>query len=170
MNIEVEFTPNNPQQGALVIDNLRLDVSFGHEKKKVGVALPSADSDSFIALRHLTTPQQPEVRRFELYLSPSVLEALEASRNGSEAIFQLRVSGNITGYATAETEPNEKRQGIPWPENVLLNAAPSWVFKPERRSDDLVLDVPQNDWVNLLDQAGFGKTILVEIKLLRCHS
>jgi hypothetical protein len=132
MDIEVVFTPNNPPQGALVIDDLGLDVSF--RNKKVGVARPSASSDSFIALRQLKTGQQQEVRQqFGLYLSPSTLEALEACRNGSDAIFHLRVFGNITGYATAKTEPNGKRPGIPWSENVLLNAEPGWVFKPETK-------------------------------------
>jgi len=105
MDIEVVFTPHNPPQGALVIDDLCLGVSFGD--KKVGVARPSADSDSFIALRQLTTGQQEVRRQFELYLSPSELEALEASRNGLDALFHLRVCGNITGYATAKTEPNQ---------------------------------------------------------------
>lgn len=162
MDIEVVFTPHNPPQGALVIDDLRLGVSF--VDKKVGVARPSANSDSFIALRQLTTGQQEVRRQFELYLSPSELEALEASRNGSDAIFQLRVSGNITGYATSKIEPNEKLQ-IPWSENILLNAEPSWVFRPVRRFHDLPLIVPQSDWGKLLDQAGYQKTIFVEIKI-----
>ncbi len=165
MAIEVVFTPSNPPQGVLVIDDLRIGVSFGNEKKKVGVARPSADSDSFIALRQLKTGQQEVRQQLELYLSPSTLEALEACRNGSDAILQLRVSGTITGYATAETEPGEKGQGIPWQESVFLNAAPSWVFKPERGSHDLVLKVSQSDWVVFLEQAGYRKTVLVEIKL-----
>src|ERR1700730_5304970 len=103
MDIEVVFTPHNPQQGALVIDDLRLGVSFAD--KEVGVARPSANSDSFIALRQLKTGQQQEVRQqFGLYLSPPALEALEASRNGSDAIFHLRVFGNITGYAAYNEE------------------------------------------------------------------
>ena len=59
MDIEVVFTPHNPQQGALVIDDLRLGVSFG-DKKKVGVTRPSANSDSFIALRQLKTDQKQD--------------------------------------------------------------------------------------------------------------
>jgi hypothetical protein len=165
MAIEVVFTPNNPPQGALVIDNLRVGVFFGSEKKNVGVARPSADSDSFIALRQLKTSQQEIRQQFELYLSPSTLEALEATRNGSNAIFHLTVSGNITGYAATRTEPNEKQPETPWSENVLLNVEPSWIFKPVRGLHDVGLTVPQSDWVKLLDQAGYKKTVFFEIEI-----
>ncbi len=60
--------------------------------------------------------------------------------------------------------PSSEPWETPWPENVLLNAEPRWVFKPARGFDDHVLKVPQSDWVKLLDQAGYQKTIFVEIK------
>jgi hypothetical protein len=165
MAIEVVFTPNNPQQGVLVIDDLRVGVSFGNETKKVGVARSSADSDNFIALRQLKTSQLEVRRQFELCLSRSALEALEAARNGLDAIFHLTVYGNITGYATAKPELNEKQPETPWSENVLLNSEPSWVFKPVRGFHDVALTVPKSDWVKLLDQAGYKKTIFFEIEM-----
>lgn len=164
MAIEVIFTPNNPSQGALVIDDLRVNVSFGNEKKYVGVARPSANSDGFITLRQLKTPQYEVQQQFELYLSSSTFEALEASRNGSDAMLYLMVSGNITGYAADKIEPNEKQPEIPWSEHILLNAEPSWIFKPVRGSHDVSLAVPQSDWVKLLDQAGYKKTVFFEIE------
>jgi hypothetical protein len=168
MDIELVFTPHNPPQGALIIDDLHLDVSFGD--KKVGVARTSSNSDSFIALRHLKIGKQQEVQQqFELYLSTSALEAVEASRNGSDAIFNLRIFGNITGWATTKTEPNEL-PGIPWSENVLLNVEPSWVSKPVRGFDDLYLKVPQSEWVKLLVQAGYQKIIFVEIEVPECDA
>ena len=66
MNIDIVFTPNNPPQGALIIDDLRLSVSFGNGKQEVGVALPSANYDSCIWLRRFTTGQQDVPRQFRL--------------------------------------------------------------------------------------------------------
>ncbi|HTT80846.1 MAG TPA: hypothetical protein VMF86_14315 [Stellaceae bacterium] len=165
LSIQVGFTPNNPPRGALVVDDLRLGISFGSNKQDFGIARPYGDYESCITVQRLVLGQQQEARRqFGLYLSASMLEALEAVRNAEDAVFQIRVSGNITGYAAEKADLDIRPpENILWSENTILNAPPAWVFRPERRFQDIVLTVPQSEWITILDKAGYQKTVFLEI-------
>jgi hypothetical protein len=166
VEIEVVCIPQNPMQGALAIDDLRLVVAFGN--KSIGIARPTVISDSFIAFRQLTSAQPPQVRHFELRLSSGALSRLERLRNGSDVVFQLTLLGNITGYAARKPEQKEVHSGIPWAGTVLLNEEPGWVFKPETgRHEHLVVTIARSEWVKLLDAAGYRSLMLIEIEMPR---
>lgn len=168
MDFVVQFTPRNPPKGAVVVDDLYVGVSFGDKKQDIGIARP-APLDGWTAalsIRGQPHGQQPERVRFRLYLTPTVLEAIEVSRNGGDTAFHLKILGKITGYDIDAAEEEIKPNGIAWSAHVLFCAAPARVYKPAGGYHDCIMRVPQSEWVKVLANVGFHKTILLEIPIL----
>lgn len=168
MDFDLQFTPHNPPKGAVIVDNLGLSVFFGDKKHDVGVAYPApiGGMPSVIALRRQPHGQMDINGRFRLYLTPAMLEAIEAFRNARDAKFDLKVFGTITGYDSDVAEANVMDQNMTWNGEVLLNAAPARIYRPQRAFQDVVLTIPQSRWVEILNGAGFNKTVLLEIPIL----
>lgn len=164
IDFTVSFTPDQlpgGHPGAFIVDDLHVDVCFGQDRREVGLARPAPNGPSFIALR--TPPASFSINlAFRLYLSPSALEAMEESRKGGDAVFHLKILGNVKGYATRQTGQHISPDA-PWRENLLLNGAPLGVYQPERGFRDFQLPISQSDWCRLLEKAGYQSSILFEI-------
>lgn len=162
---EIAFTPINPNRGALIINDLNVNILVGEPKQDFGIAHPApmVGRPDFIAVRHQLYGQQDTHIRFRLYLSPASLEALEEERAGLDAKFWLRVCGTITGYDADEKGDFTPGQDIAWPGQALFNAGPSHIFRPQKAYQEIPLNISKSDWCGLLDKAGYRKIILFEI-------
>jgi hypothetical protein len=148
LGIEVRFTPNNPKGRAFLVTDLHVGIEFGTEKQVVGVARPVpaelSNTEGFVVVAPSSTGQREQSQHFRSYLCPAALEALEAARNGMDAVFQMTVCGTTALHAGNATKE-------------LKN--------PEKGSHVVPLPVSQSQWVKLLEEAGYQRSILLEIGL-----
>jgi len=164
MDFDVRFTPNNPRVGAVIVDNLELGVAFGDVTADVGVAHPSLDTGMPSTISFRRQPRQFDLGiRFRLFMTPVILETIESLRVGGDAKFHVKVFGTMTGYECVADEPSALDPNAAWSGEQLLNATPSCIYRPLRDSHDLLVTVPQSKWVEMLNAAGFNKSILFEI-------
>ena len=139
IDINLHFAPNNPQDSRYFVGDLHIGVEFGNEKRCVGVAHPVttefSNTENFIDIRPLKNGQREIQRDFRLYVSSCTFEEMEAARNGADALFYLKACG------TVETPERSKQKGV----------------------EEIRLEIPRSNWIKLLEEAGYEKTIFFEI-------
>lgn len=79
---------------------------------------------------------QPTAILYELLLSPAAIEALEHLRGGESIQFRLKIQAHLTRGA----------------ETLATN-------------DEVLCSVPQSDWIAVLEQMGYRKTLLLELPI-----
>lgn len=79
---------------------------------------------------------QPSTILYELLLSPAAIEAVERLRGGDRIQFRLKIQAHLTmGAETLATK------------------------------DEVLCSVPQSDWIAVLEQIGYRKTLLLELPI-----
>jgi hypothetical protein len=165
LEFEIALSPINPSKGGLMINDLNVSVAFGNERGDLGVAspAPTGGMPDFVVIRRQPHGQHDVHIRFRLCLSVASLEAVEEKRAGSDANFRLRIYGTVTGYDADEKGNFTPAQDIAWPGQALFNAGPSYIFRPQKAFEDILLSISQSEWCHLLEKAGYRNTIFLEI-------
>lgn len=167
IEFDVWFSPQNPPKGALIIDDLHMSVAFGTTTNDLGIARPApmGGAAGVLAIRRQEHGHADTNIKFRLYMMPSVLEEIEAVRNGSDATFHLKILGRLTGHDIDGDELPLMPQGIAWSGHVLLCSPPARVYTPAAGCQDAALTIPESAWCEILARAGFTKTTLLEIPI-----
>lgn len=166
LDILLGFVPNNPPSGAVVVENLQMIVSLGGPQQEVGIAYPTPGNGNSFSVRHHRTGHQYDAGiGFRLYLSGSVLEAIEQGRCGGDLSLSLSVHADMTGHAVDEPEPPNAPQNDHWSGHVLLNGGPKRIYGRHPGFHSLSLVIPQSEWIKQLNAAGYQKTILFEVPI-----
>lgn len=133
MYFDVKIHPD--QAKPFRLENVRARV-FAGGSPSPQMLLGDADPEAPILIR--TGKEYPSSARllFDVALSVSQLEALEAIRNGGDLYFKLHLYGE--SYGTHDPIPAH---------------------------DDVQLHIAQTDWVKLLKQAKFAEIVLFEVPL-----
>jgi hypothetical protein len=145
---------------------LQVVVSLGEPKRQLGIAYPTSGSTGTIAVRNVPNGRQFDIGiGFQLHFSKPALEEVEAYRNGGDTTFHLALHGELKGYQADGAEPRMTAPGDPWSAHVLIDAAPSRVYRQHPGLHSLILKVPQSDWIKLLERAGYQRSILFEVSV-----
>lgn len=166
LDVNLRLVPNNPPSGAVVVEDLQIAISTGEPRRVIGAAYPAVTmgAATTIATKHMPTGRQLESNIcFRLHLSSITLEAIETIRNGRDLMLFLDVRGVIKGYAIDGPEPQNRAPHDPWAGHVLLDGGPSRIYRQQPAVQNLVLNVPQSDWIKHLATAGYQRTIVFEV-------
>ena len=122
----------------------------------VGTAFPK--EEDFLTPMHPQARNAPSVRRtFALDIDPRVLDGIEQERSERDISFQLEVLGTGTVFALREAN-FQSATSLPKP----LGVEPLF-FEPYMVKADIHYQIPQSDWIKLLDQMNYARTLLFEI-------
>lgn len=122
----------------------------------VGTAFPK--EEDFLAPMHPQTRNVAAVRRsFALDVDPRTLDKIEQERNEQDISFELEVLGTATVFALRNAN-FQHASSFPEP----LGVEPL-LFEPQLAKADIRHQIPQSDWIMLLDQMGYARILLYEI-------
>lgn len=122
----------------------------------VGTAFP--EKEDFLTPVHPGTSNTVAVRRsFALDIDSHTLDRIEQERSEQDVSFELEVFGTGTIFAVRDAN-FQHDPSFPKP----LGIEPLF-FEPCQVKADIRHQVPQSDWIKLLDQMNYARTLLYEI-------
>lgn len=122
----------------------------------VGTAFP--EEENFLPPVHPGTPNTIAVlRSFALDVERYTLDKIEQERKGQGIAFDLEVLGTGTVCRLQDVN-SQQASSLPKPFGIE-----SLLFEPQLAKTSIRHTVPQSDWIKLLDQMGYARTLLFEI-------
>lgn len=122
----------------------------------VGTALP--EEEDFLAPMHPQARNAPAIRRtFALNMEPRALDKIEQERSERDISFELEVLGTGTVFALRKAN-FQRASSLPEP----LGVEPLF-FEPYMAKADIRYQVPQSDWIDLLEKMDYARIMLYEI-------
>lgn len=156
---ELSFVPMSWDGGQLQgyvpsLSSLRLVVKLNGTV--IGTASPK--EEDFLAPMHPQTRNAVAVRRsFELDIDLHTLDRIEQKRSEQDVSFELEVLGTATVFVLRDAN-FQHASSFPEP----LGIEPLF-FQPHIAKADVRHQVPQSEWIKLLDQMNYARVLLYEI-------